>query len=59
MLSEWTKKLDKKFIKPMSGTAKVAGSGTAATTMDLQTALYWLNLSKKKRRNFRSRLYSS
>jgi len=42
------KKTGQQVYKTYVGTAKVAGSGTTATTMDLQTALYWLNLSKKK-----------
>lgn len=42
------KKTGKEVYKTYVGTAKVAGSGTAAASMDLQTALYWLNLSKKK-----------
>jgi len=45
------KKTGQEAYKTYIGTAKVAGSGTTGTTdttMDLQTALYWLNLSKKK-----------
>lgn len=42
------KKTGETKYKTLIGTAKVAGSGTAAETVDLNTALYWLSLSKNK-----------